>query len=451
MFFRRAKPTGARAEETPTASRDVLREEERYTREVLRVAGVALVTAIALYLSFTVVALISSIGTSSSAPSISIPRLEQNGAGAALIVLLPLSVALQVLMRMPRDPEASQLAQSIAQRQFWGNIAATVSVASGFVGLGAFLDEFVSSVARAEAVDFMRVAGVPLGAGAALLIAADAVALAALEARRLNLGRERRHHEIVLRRLARTRILGKAGAHPVAAAIIQGMVVLLLTIVPAAVLVQLQFRHANVTAAFVAAAVILATFAVVTFVQVVRATVMLRMLDAVPALGLFALVCLIYGMQVGVSTLTISDGVDNPVDCIPAIVLGLAVPIPAVVVAAVLTSPRRRHLVAAPLLDLTRRRLDKEIYRLNSAQDTPAPRESWEPFAWTAIVLGVLPMAALPAAAIAQLLRRGSALRRKLGLMVAAWLVSALMLVLQIVALLLLPSVGEALGWFTIP
>lgn len=450
MFFRRRRSDQPSREVATSSPQKVLREEERYTREVLRLTGISLVTAILLFLSFALFAVLSSLDVSSTAPTMSVPQVGVDRAGAALIVLLPLAIALQVLMRMPRDPEMMHAAESAAHRQFWGHIAAVVAMASGFVGIGSFLHELMSFAASDQPLDFLRLAGVPLGAAASLLIAADAATLSNFDARRLNLRGARRAQQIAVRRVARMRILGTGREHPAGATAFQGIVATAATIVPLSLLVQNHFGKTNITAMFAAAAVILVAFAWYTFGQVLRSTVMLRMLDAIVTLGFVALVFLIYGMQVVAGVLTSLGTMNSVEEYIPVVALGLATPLPALVVIAVLTLPRGARRRTAPLLDMTRRRLGKEIERISTSKDESERRRTWTPFAWTAIVLCLLPLAALPAAVIAQSLRRGDQEADKRGLMVTAWAAPLLALMSEIAAVMLLPMVGEALGWFTL-
>ncbi|WCM55672.1 hypothetical protein JRG78_12330 [Microbacterium sp. EF45047] len=86
---------------------------------------------------------------------------------------------------MPRDRESTEPEDAVAQRQFWGRVAAIVALASAFVALSAFANAFVASIPGA--LDVVRLFGVPAGATLAMLIAADAATLAETQAERLSL------------------------------------------------------------------------------------------------------------------------------------------------------------------------------------------------------------------------------------------------------------------------
>ncbi|MFJ2551847.1 hypothetical protein [Microbacterium sp. NPDC087591] len=421
--------------------------ETRYARSLRRSAGRASLVGmllVAVQLLFVwLTGLVPDRGTSPLTLSPATLGLDQGG--AALVLLLPASIALQVLLRMPRDHENIEPEDAIAHRQFWGHVAGVVAMSSAFVALSTFLGAAASRFP--ETFDVVQVFGVPVGAVMTLLIAADAATLADLEAEKLSLASSRTGAVIARIRTAIDRIPGERDPHPRRSLTLRGGIVTVLTIGAGALLVQAMLDRVGLTAAYVVFAAVLTLFAVGAALQAIPSALQARVLDTMMLLIPPALVSVVVAMEGGVTAMNLGSG-----DELPRYLVGLAygflilVP-PGAVIAALILLPGTRKRSPA-LLATARSALEAQVERLQQVRTKSEP-EPWRVFAVVAILLSPLPPASFVLVVIASWLRRSSDDTPR-GLLVAAWVVTALVAALEIAALLLLPIYGEFLGWFAV-
>ncbi|MFB8188783.1 hypothetical protein ACFC14_05600 [Microbacterium sp. NPDC055988] len=368
--------------------------------------------------------------------------------GSALILLLPASIALQLLLRMPRDPENHGRDDAVAHRQFWGRVAFFVALASSYVALSTFVGACAQNLPAAT-VNVVEVFGVPIGATLTMLIAADAAVQADAEAARLELGKERVARTVGQMEAALRRVIGRSDPHPKTSMGMQGAIFGLVFIGVAGVGVHQVFHDGALTGVFVIFALVLTLFAVGTAVQVLPSLLQSKILDVVVTLVPPAMVTVVVAMEAATTATAMRvGGEDDTVVYLQGLGYGLALPLPAAMTVAVLLIPRGRGRVTSPLFSVARQNLELQIARLQQQELKAEPRV-WRALAGIAICVSPLPPLALVLAIAATWQRRLEADARR-GLIIAGWVVSSTVAVLELAALALLPIYGAALGWFSL-
>lgn len=420
--------------------------ETRYARSVRRWVGRAALFGASLVAVQAFLAWMTRIDASTTRSELSPVTLAVENGGAALLLLLPVSIALQVLVRMPRDQESVGAEDACAHRQFWGRVAGVVTLASAFVALSTFAHSFAANT-QARTLNVVELLGVPLGAAITLLIAADAAALAEMEAERLSLDTSRLSVTIRGIETAIDRIPGKERTHPRRGLVVQGSLLGVLTIGAGAWLAHLLIGHIVMTASYAVLSIMLLSFALLTALQVIPSVLQTKILEVVMLLVLPTLVVVVMVLEGAVTAMQVGAGSDVA-RYLSGIAYGFLIGMPSIVVVVGLTIPRGDQRASPPLLAVAGARLKTQAERLQKVTPQADP-EPWRVFAWLAIALFILPPASATLATIATWLRAEAGDARR-GLLSWAWVTTVLATVLELGAVVLLPFYGEALGWFTL-
>lgn len=426
---------------------EIRREEEQYGNEVIRAFRRSVGGGGAALIGLSIIAVATVSARDGASPLVAAPQLDRSGAGAALAVLLPLAIALQVLNRMPRDPEAPSMASPTAQRQFWGGIASVVAVASAFVGWIALVSEIVTVATRGTAIDVVSVLGIPLGAFVAALVASDAAAISTMQSRHLGLDAARRRFSLVELRTARARIPGLDRPRAARSFVIQAVVSGTVATGALAAIVHVTVHDGRTTLLYGVAALIIVVFGTAMLPSIARSAYQLQLSTLLSNAVLFALVAAVYSLQTTAAVLTLNPSVEAPGDVAPMIIVGLLVPLPAVLVSLVLALPGSDNRRRTPLSALAHRSLERSISKLQSEPQPSRRSAPWERYALTATALSVVPVAAAFPAVIAWKVRRAQQDVRKPGLAIASWVLPSTFLVLETAAFIALPWVAVAWGW----
>lgn len=445
-WLRRSRGQGEADSRVRLSPSEIRRAEQRYSTEVVRVFRNSLAIGGIAYAGLSIIAITSGAAASDSSPTFSLPQLDRPGAGATLAVLLPLAIALQVLNRVSREPEGTQEATSVAHRQFWGGIALAVAIASAFVTWVTLTSDLVAAMTRGEAIDLVSMLGIPLGSLIATLLASDAVAVSTMESRVYGLAESRRSSAIAELRLARGRIVGRPRIRPLYAFVVRSVLSVVVATAVSASVVHLLVGDPKTTLIFCVAALIIAAFGM-TMVPTIAEFAYRLQLSTVAGYGLlFALVSAAYSLQVTGAALTLNPAA-QPEDAASMILVGLIVPAPTVLAAVVVGARGHQARLATPLAELTRRRLERSILRLQNTKPPMTHRGPWERFAAAAIWLSFVPLAAVPLAVIARRLRRTADDSRRPWLAFFAWALPVAFSVVEGAALVALPWLAIAAGW----
>lgn len=267
----------------PTDAHAVIAAETRYGRSLRQNIGLSVLVGGLIVGVQALLTWISSAGPQDRTPSLSPAALAGEDGFTALTVLLPVSIALQVLLRLPRDHESTAQDEAIAHRQLWGRIAGVVAMASAYVALSTFFDALIGSLSIMT-VDIGKIAGVPLGLTIAMLFAADAATVADHQAERIDLAPVRSERTAEELNDAIRRIPGKVTPHPRRALIVQGMVVSAAATGAGSIVVQLIIGHRGATFVYAAVSALLTLFVLGVAVQVISSVVKLRILDTLTLL-----------------------------------------------------------------------------------------------------------------------------------------------------------------------
>ncbi|WAA66130.1 hypothetical protein [Microbacterium oxydans] len=431
----------------PVRGEAVVAAETKYARSLRRAVGVAALVGSLLVGVQVLLAWLTRTAAEAQQTAVSVvspATLDGQQGGAALLLLLPSSIALQVLLRMPRDHENVEPEDAVAHRQFWGRMAAVVAMASAFVALSTFVNAAVANV-TVNSLDVVEMFGVPAGAVLALLIAADAATQADLEAVRLSLASTRTAEAIERTRAAVSRIPGRADQSPKRSLVIQGVVVGVVVIGAGSALVHGMIGHAGLTAAYAFFATALSVFALGTAAQMIPSVLQAKILDTVIVLVPPALVTVVVVLEGATTAMRFASGEDQS-RYLTGLTYGLLIALPPVMIVAALVLPRGRGRVSSPLFAVARSSLLAQIARLEKVE-TRGESDPWRVFAALAILASPLPPVALVLAVIATWQRRQSTDRRR-PLIVGAWVVAGTVAVIEIVAVVTLPIYGQVLGWF---
>ncbi len=425
----------------------VIMAETRYARSLRRTAGRA--TAVGVLLVGVQMLFVALTGLNpdrgDSSLSLSPATLRLDHGGAALALLLPASIALQVLLRMPRDHESIEPEDAIAHRQFWGRVAAVVAMSSAFVGLSTFLT--AAGPHFPHDLDVVRLFGVPVGAAMTLLISADAATVADLEAERLSLAPSRAGAAVDRIRSAVSRIPGEIDPTPLRSLMTRGVVLAVVTIAAGSWMVHGMLGLVGLTAAYAAFTAVLTLFAVGAAAQAIPSAIQAKVLDTMMVLVPPALVSIVVALEGSATAMRLGSGDDVP-RYLAGLTYGLLILLPPGAIVAALAFIPGSGGRSPALLAVARSSLQTQIERLQKVQEPEEP-QAWRVFAVVAMITSLLPPVSLVLVVIAYWLRRSSSDARR-GLIVAAWVITVLVAVLEVAALALLPVYGELLGWFTV-
>ncbi|MHA7984834.1 hypothetical protein ACX9R5_03430 [Rathayibacter sp. CAU 1779] len=378
-------------------------------------------------------------------PSFPYPSITLQDAGAALVVLLTVSIALQALLRLPRDPDRLTPEDAVAHRQFWGGFSSIVATAAAYIALCTFVNGFVTTVSE-SALDVKGLFGVPLGAVVALLLTSDAAAITQQEARVLRLADAYREKGIAALRIAADRVSGHRSTRPRQRFIWWSCGTGVSAVTLAALAAWSLVPDSNAAFIFASIAVISTATAVIVLPEAATAVLRGKALDLIMLTILPAMMVLIFAVQLIGYALPLVVERDQPWAYVPAIGFGLLLFVPVVLVPASLSLPRLWGDRSAPLLDLARKKLEDEADRLRKKETGPRDLETWEVFARAAVWVSPVPIVALPLAAAAALHRTHAEDNNRKWLR-AAWICPSVLALVEIAALLLLPVYAVALGW----
>ncbi|MGV8882567.1 MAG: hypothetical protein ACOH19_10465 [Rhodoglobus sp.] len=430
---------------------EVVAAAGKYSRSMLRTVGPALAIAFVAFIVQSAVAAGSQLaGDTANRTVILYPGLGISEAGSALLVLLPVSIALQILLRLPRDSEQLKPEDAIAQRQFWGSVAALVAAGSAFVGMGTFFASFLASVGGST-LNPNELFGAPMGAFVALMFAADAAATAQRENEKLELASAYRRVEFRAIATARGRVRGKFRDHPRRSLITWTSATLVLSVAATSALTWWLLQNDRATVLFGAVALMVTLFGAIALPRAVIAVLRGKPLDFIMQTLPPALVILVFALQLTAFAFPLipQPALNEPWAYVPGIAYGLLLFLPVILVVTVLTVRSPWSRFAAPMLDYSRSSLRAAAIRLCSKDQDPRELKTWEIFAWAAIGASVVPFVSLPLAAAATL-HRARSTKPPSRLFRGMWICTAMIAALEIVALLFLPVYAAALGWATI-
>ena len=493
--------------ESDVSAAEIIAAGATYSSSLFHRIGSSAALAFMLAVLMVLTATLTQINSNNSILTALPAALEPSVGGAALILLVPLSISLQVLVRLPRDPESTERAEAIARRQFWGTVAGLSTVASLFVAISTIMYAFVEGQ-QDQRINFVDLLGVPLGAFLMALLTADAAAITDLEARRRDLVSERVAQNIQQVMLGIRRIQGKPPSHPIRQIVWSAVVFGGLSFLGGTWLAHVLLGNVTATISWGVMSLVLVSYSFLMVGQIVRDAVLGKVLDTLfPVLltGLVLVAVTLSGVSVGVA---LRDG-DDLDSFYTAVGYGLSVTLPALsMVLGIALVPLGKHSMSS-LGVLTRLLLGARLKRLRNFQPEDTKRQPWRAYAWTAIALSLVPPAAFAMTAIAYWHRRGpkqqflkdehlsqgdgdkvqtasvTAEVEELGkvetslgtgsgkqaalmngegrlgqgaqngrnakgqLMTWAWIIPAAFLLFEILLLVFLPYYGARLGWFT--
>lgn len=368
--------------------------ERHYAQEIMRtVFRSFLLGAFGFVVQVGFVA-ISSVSETANGPRLDYARLDSGTAGAAIAVLLPLGLALQVLLRLPRDRETVGASDAAAQRQFWGKFASLVAVGAAFVLVGSLVDSFAISFAT-KLGDFVGLLGLPLGAGLVLVIAADASVVADLESKRLDLMRagqaqtakELRESMSRLRTDTTRQSAKKRYAR-------QGLTIGITITTLAAMVAWVLIPVPVVIFMFACTSLIVTGFTVSVFPGVAVAIVRGRILDAILQIMPALLIAVSMSSASIAAAYAYAYGA-SPIAALPrAILFGVLMNAPGMATIAFLAW-RPLSWQPAPLLSVARSKLADQLARLERAETERNKPELWKSIAKGALALSFIPPLAL--------------------------------------------------------
>lgn len=356
------------------------------------------------------------------------------------------AVALQVFLRLPRDPERFSPEEAADHRQFWAPIATLVAVGSAFLIISIVADGLISS-SRTQMLDLAEVIGFPLIALIALIFASDAVSLAFDEARAPAVAERRRKDLLRSLEHAVAGIGGTARKRPAAALVAYsvgfgGVFITLGTFCSWFLLGQ-----NTTTGAYVVLTSMATIGLIIVTTTAVNSVLRGKILEAIfqillPVLGIISI-----ALQSVLIALPYAVDLTKPAAYLPGLTYGVLMTMPpfATVSALALVKTPRHH--AAPLLSLAKHQMNALIANLEKTKSTQADRDTWELLSGSAILLGPVPFLALAMAAAATWHRRRSS-RRRPWLFFFGWGVPVVLMIIEIAAMILLPYYGPPLGWF---
>lgn len=435
----------------PTSSeRSIAEAIDRYSRSMLQSIGGALVVAIVLYgAQALIAALHASDLADESAPRIPYPEITGPSASTAVTLLVTVAVALQVFLRLPRDPERYSTEDGIAHRQFWGTISSAVALGSALVTVYTAVGA-ITAIAATGVVDLPRVFGIPFGAVVALVFASDAVSLVADESRSpLVVDARRTAEEEALtavinkvRRRAR-----KRATH----ALVGGFTVWgLLAVLVCTALTRWLLGNPGMAGAYLTAALVSTTVIFVASGHSAVTALRGRILEClVPCIGA-GLVVLLFAMQIALIGFPHVPDPDEPTAYMRPMAAGLLVGAPGAITVFMFTALPWRKGHEPPMIDHARAVLIKQRARVKESNKPEERKERWEVVAWASIWLSIVPLVSVFLVDAARRGRR-EATQTKTLLFTMAWLVPVVVLGVEIAAVLLLPVYGSELGWFTVP
>lgn len=433
---------------TPAAA---VEAQTSYSRAIAGIVGRATVGGGALVVLIGLASLLTSIGSGASLrePMVLPAVLERDPGLMALGFLIPLAIALQVLPRLSRDPETTAAVDAIAQRQFWGGVSAILALVAAVVTLSTLIHEVVLGL-RSMTIDVVELLIVFCVGAAAMFLSADAAVLARSEADRLRLAAARRAKEVRQLESAAERIHGRQVRYPVVALVTQGIAIGLVAIGLGMLAPWWLTGYFPLALAYAFIAAVLLLVVLCIGEQVVRSAVLGEILTCAAGAAAIALILFVYMASSGAAFLPTMAALIEPVAdaYVASMAFGVLTGAPALITLAFVTVPRGPKRTMAPMLALIRLKLRKQIKRLECPHEPTPTAAPWRALAWAAIVMCIVPVAGLLVAMLATWQRRDSTDQRR-ALLAWAWTAPALLLLLQLAALMLLPIYGVALGWFS--
>lgn len=433
--------------------RRIVDAESRYGAAILSAIGRAVAVALVVIAAQAVFVGITSIAADPGAVRMTPALVDATAGAGAFVLLIPLGIALQVLIRIPRDPETTNLEDGAARRQFWGNVSAIVAMASAFVALSTLLQAIITTAPTGR-IDAVATFGVPLAGVVVMLLAADGAALGALESRRLNLDTARRTARIEQLTSARDSIPGANVEHPVQRIVSRSLWVGLSVIAVGALTVWVCFGHLGLVLAYAVISAMATAYIVAAVAHTLSNVVQGKLADAAMTLPLLGLILVVFFLQALPAVWSVS-GLDSLARFYAGIGYGALILLPpiATVIANAATRPvsRRSDAAPAPFLAVARLSLDRRITALAGLASGETETPTWRRFAWAAVLASPIAAAGLGLAGVAHWHRRGSGSLDGRRLHLAAWTMPVAFLVIEAAALLLLPFYGSALGWFVLP
>lgn len=413
----------------------------------LRSALIATAMAVTLWLG----SLLASLGSTVGRVQLFALGPDRNSGAMAFGILSGTTIALQMLLRHGRDPETIDLPDAVAHRQFWGDIAETVALASALVGISMLAQEAVAGM-RARTMDAWWMIGIVGTTGVLMLFAIDAATLASHQAERLELRSTRRAQRIDRLQSVIGRVAGGEIAHPLRALLLQGAIAGLLSV---AVLSSATWPLMNDATSFWTYAGIATVLTIVTVAvafRIAKAALLGDLLNFAPPAVCVSGLLIIFAIDGSLRIAPTIDvqfpdvGFGYASSAIIALVYGISMTCPALTTVVVLSHPRGKRWATAPILACARRSMTREVARLQQTQP-PRELEVWRTFARAALILCFVPPVGAAFAAVAHWHRPfdhapGEKLLR------TAWTAVVAGFFIEIALLVLVPVVGVALGWF---
>ncbi|WP_169252581.1 hypothetical protein [Brevibacterium sp. 'Marine'] len=423
-------------------------EIDQYSRSMystFRFVGVAAGT---LYAIQWFLALISNkTSASTSTPTIPYPSANLEAAGVAVTLLITAAVAVQVFLRLPRDPERFTKDDAVSQRQFWGPVATLIAVGSAFLVPYVLIDSIVSSTSSGT-LNLASAIGIPLVAVLALIFASDAVTIVSEEARKERLAQKLRQARIDSLRATEVKIHGMARNRPRAALILNSIIFGSLLVAVGTGVAWMLIEQRLLTFAFAVLSSLCTTGLIIVSTQAIPTILRGRVMEAIFQVLLPVLAITLVSIQSIILALPFVRSSAGPEDYIPPIAYGMLVAVPSFATVTLLCTLRIKRDYPAAMLDFARTqiRLLRERYE-REKEHHRSDSETWRILAGSAILFSPIPFVALFLSASATWHRKYSS-DRSGGLHIAGWVIPILVAIVEALALLLVAFYGPKIGWF---
>ncbi|WP_240372886.1 hypothetical protein [Brevibacterium zhoupengii] len=423
-------------------------EVDRYSHSMFATFRFVGIAAGLLYIMQWVIAAIStSTSENSSTPKIPYPEADTGAAGVAVTLLITSAIAVQIFLRLPRDPERFTENDAVSHRQFWGPVANLIAVGSAFLVPYVIVDSLISAV-ETGVLNLAQAIGIPLVAVIALVFASDAVTIVSEEAQHPRYRQMVRGARLASLHRTKSQINGVPRKHPVPAFILYSLVVGSLIVGAGSWIVWALFEQPSLTIAFVILTSLSTGGMTLVCTQAVTAALRGRILDSIFQVILPVLAITLVSLQ---SIMIASPYISRPSipeSYIPALAYGILVTVPPFASVGILATIRIPRKFTSPMVDLSRHQLDKliERYKMESPE-SPSGGETWRLLSGCAIALSPFPFVSL-FLAVGATWHRSSSPQKTKGLFVTGWIFAIAFTIGEIAAILLVAFYGPELGWF---
>lgn len=443
---------GRKAKQPPNAGGEVSQlsgnEIDQYSRSMYSTFRFVGVAAGALYVIQWFLALISNkTSASTSTPTIPYPSANLEAAGVAVTLLITAAIAVQVFLRLPRDPERFTKDDAVSQRQFWGPVATLIAVGSAFLVPYVLIDSIISSTSSGT-LNLVSTIGIPLVAVLALIFASDAVTIVSEEARKEQLAQKLRQARIDSLRATEEKIYGIARNRPRAALIWNSVIFGSILVSIGTGVAWMLIEQPLLTFAFAVLSSLCTTGLIIVGAQAIPTILRGRIMEAIFQALLPVLAITLVSLQAITLAMPFVRSSPGPEDYIPPIAYGMLVAVPSFATVTLLCTLRIKKDYPAAMLDFARHQLRLLIERYErETEHHSSDSETWKILSGAAILFSPIPFVAIFLSASATWHRKYSS-DRSGGLYIAGWIIPIVVAILEALAMLLVGFYGPKLGWF---